>query len=464
MDIELFRDTAKGRYPYLKILEAITESIRGGSLLPGERLPPHRELARELGVALGTVTRAYAAAERRGLIVSQVGRGTFVALAPEFARESEKDEGSHRRAIDLTLNRLRTDGHGVSALIKQLRSLDVPELLSRLADYHPSQGHAAHLAAGARWLVRKGVPATPERIVICNGIQNGLWVVLTALAKPRDIALTEELNYPGLKLLDCMLPVSIRGLKMDQYGLCVDALEQAVMELNPKFLICTPTVHNPTNITMPEDRRERIAAIAKKHEMWIIELDEINGLFSLAPQTPICEMAPERSFFLTSTWKSTEAGAAIGYILSSSGTVRQLSAALQATTWMPSPLLPEIVSSWINDGTMEKTVAWHYEEAAARQKISSQIFGALAGQREPRSYNIWLSLPEPWRSGAFVGHVKNRGVIVLPAEEFVVGRASAPHAVRVNLGGVQSRNLLRQGLNTLTMELAERSVLERVIA
>ena len=63
-----------------------------------------------------------------------------------------------------------------------------------------------------------------------------------------------------------------------------------------------------------------------------------------------------------------------------------------------------------------------------------------------------------------MGHVKNRGVIVSPAEEFVVGRASAPHAVRVNLGGVQSRNLLRQGLSTLAMELAERPVLERVIA
>ncbi len=461
MDLEIFKGTDKARYPYLRILDAITEAIQRGSLAPGERLPPHRTLARELGVALGTVTRAYDAAERSGLIVSYVGRGTFVALAPNLRSDTETPDG---QPIDLTSNRLWTNAHEVSTLVDKLTALDGRELQSRLANYDSSQGHAGHREAGARWLTRKGVPAKPERIVICNGIQNGLWMILTALGKPGDIAVTEEFNYPGLKLLEGMLRLTICGLRMDQHGICPDALERAAKELKPKFLICTPTVHNPTNITMPDDRRESIAAIAKKHNLWIIELDEINGLFPIAPHTSVCELAPDRTVFLTSTWKMSEMGAAVGYILSPVNAVRQLSATLQATTWMPSPLLPEIVSSWIDDGTMENTLAWHQEEAAIRQRISSEIFGDITGQPVLRSYNVWLSLPEPWRSEAFADQATKRGVIVSPAEGFAVGRARAPHAVRVNLGGVQSRDTLRCGLKILATELLERPMLERVVA
>src|SRR6201991_781504 len=63
---------------YLAIAEALAVDVRGGALNPGDRLPTHRDLAYRLGVTVGTVSRAYAEAERRGLIGGEVGRGTFV--------------------------------------------------------------------------------------------------------------------------------------------------------------------------------------------------------------------------------------------------------------------------------------------------------------------------------------------------------------------------------------------------
>ena len=62
-----------------RLLDALERDIRSGALAPGLRLPPHRELAFALGVSVGTVTKAYAEAERRGLVQATVGRGTFVA-------------------------------------------------------------------------------------------------------------------------------------------------------------------------------------------------------------------------------------------------------------------------------------------------------------------------------------------------------------------------------------------------
>ena len=63
---------------YLAVLEVLERDIRFGVLSPGERLPTHRALAKQVGVTLSTASRVYAEAEKRGLVTAVVGRGTFV--------------------------------------------------------------------------------------------------------------------------------------------------------------------------------------------------------------------------------------------------------------------------------------------------------------------------------------------------------------------------------------------------
>jgi len=81
-------DTAGARY--LAIAEALSGDVKSGRLRPGDRLPTHRDLAYRLGVTVGTVTRAYAEAARRGLVGGEVGRGTYVrdTRPPSFSAES----------------------------------------------------------------------------------------------------------------------------------------------------------------------------------------------------------------------------------------------------------------------------------------------------------------------------------------------------------------------------------------
>jgi DNA-binding transcriptional MocR family regulator len=71
------------------------------------------------------------------------------------------------------------------------------------------------------------------------------------------------------------------------------------------------------------------------------------------------------------------------------------------------------------------------------------------------SFHRWLPLPEPWRTETFVAQARARGVMVTPAEEFMVGRDSAPHAVRVCLGATLSRDRLEEGLRRLAVLLAQ---------
>src|SRR5579871_6651694 len=94
-----------------RIFDALAEAVNDGTLAAGAQLPPHRELADSLGVALGTVSRAYALARERGLITGTVGRGTFVA-----AREPDSEDPSGD--VDLSQNLIRWDpGESVAGLL-----------------------------------------------------------------------------------------------------------------------------------------------------------------------------------------------------------------------------------------------------------------------------------------------------------------------------------------------------------
>jgi DNA-binding transcriptional regulator YhcF (GntR family) len=62
-----------------RLIAALAEDIIDGAMPAGARLPAHRVLAAELGISIGTVTKAYAALERRGLVRGTPGRGMFVA-------------------------------------------------------------------------------------------------------------------------------------------------------------------------------------------------------------------------------------------------------------------------------------------------------------------------------------------------------------------------------------------------
>src|SRR3569623_1843698 len=134
-----------------RLLGALERDIRSGVLPPGQRLPPQRELAWFLKVSLGTVTKAYAEAERRGLTQATVGRGTYVAApAPDAAfRFSPRGQPS---GVNLAQN-VRPVLGGEAALKQALAKLRRKDLASMLV-YSPSAGEDDHRRAMAQWLAR----------------------------------------------------------------------------------------------------------------------------------------------------------------------------------------------------------------------------------------------------------------------------------------------------------------------
>src|ERR1700674_42070 len=153
---------------YQAIADQIGREIEAGRMKPGSRLPTQRSLARQLGVTLTTVTRAYEEAQRRGLLNGEVGRGTFVRPT------AFEIEGPEHGLLDLAVNSL----------------LPLPyteELADRLAAAIPPAGG-----------------------------QHAILLSLMSVANPGDEILVEEFTYPGISDLAEHLHLRLQSVALDK--------------------------------------------------------------------------------------------------------------------------------------------------------------------------------------------------------------------------------------------------------
>jgi DNA-binding transcriptional MocR family regulator len=437
---------------YAAIANALAADIATGRLPEGERLPTHRDLADVLGVAIGTVTRAYAEAERRGLVRGEVGRGTFVGPAALHSTVLTRGAAPGASVIDLSLNfpivGLAPD------LASALRTLAKRPDHGELLRYQPHAGAQRHRAAGAAWAERYGVTAAPEQVLVCAGAQHAMLTIFSALAKPGDRVLTEALTYPGMKALASLLHLSLEGVAMDGEGLRPDALAEALARSGAKFLYCMPTIHNPTGAVLSDARRRAIADLARAHDVAIIEDDVHRFLVPEAPP-PLAELAPERTYHIAGTSKAIAGGLRVAFVTAPRAAVAQIERSIWATTWMAAPIAAEIATIWIEDGTADRIAAAQRVEAAARQAIARDVFGDLAVGNHPHALHFWLELPDPWRGESFARATLRRGVAVAPAEIFAVGRGAVAHAVRLGLGAARDRDELVRALGIVRDTLAD---------
>ncbi len=426
---------------YLAIADVLAGDVRAGRLLPGTRLPTHRDLAYRLGVTVGTVSRAYAEAERRGLVAAHVGRGTYVA---ERANQADTAGGGGGRpgehaldaiyqprgddeSLDLSLNYPHTPSltAGLAAGLAGLARLDETNL-TRIGGYQPPNGMLNHRAAAARWLERLGVAADAEDIIIVPGCQGGLLAAFMALAKAGETVLTEALTWPGLRAAATPLGLRVQPVAMDAHGLRPDALEAACRAHRPRLLYTMTSLHNPTCIVMPEARRREIAAIAKAHELFVLEDDVYGFLLDDAP-SPLRTFLPERGLYVTSLSKSVAPGLRVGYLWGPPALRSRLAGAVRANVLMTSPVTAELASQLILSGGAAEAAERQRTQARKRQRLAMERLAGLTLSTHPASFHLWLRVPPGWRSGELAARLADRGVAVTPGEAFA-GDASVEEA------------------------------------
>ncbi len=432
---------------YRRLADALIRAISDGELAPGTRLPTQRELAIRLGVTVGTVGRAYDEVRERGLISGEVGRGTFV-------RDGRPEELWESDPFHLETTESETIHLALDLPVRGELEAQLSECLSRFAKrpgaawiYHPSGGTAPQLRAASAWIAETaGLDVASDEIVITNGAQQAVLVALSSTATSGDVVLSANLVYPGMTAAARWLGLKLEGVALDESGLVPAALEEACRRHRPRVLYCLPTLQNPTGATMPEERRQAILDLAIAHDLAIVEDDTYRFLAPDAP-APIASRGRGRVWYLTTLSKSVSPGLRIGFLCPPADESARARSAVMATTWTAPPLTAELARAWVEDGTARTAAVWRLEEAKRRRQIARRHLDDFVDlDHSEHALQLWISTPEPWRAADFVDAARRRGVLVTSPEPFVVGRAPAPHAVRVCLGSPPDDASLERGL------------------
>lgn len=428
---------------YLALAEALESAIKAGQLRPGEPLPTHRDLARAMGVTVGTVTRGYAEAARRGLVHGEQGRGTFVTRMKEGFAGLKGDSGG---VVDLGLAAAH---HNLGPdLARTLARLAGSPDLHRLLGRHEARGLAQHRWAGAAWARRHGYAADPDNVLVTAGVQHALTVLLGGLFGPGDRIAVESLTYPMVRPLAKRLRLHLVPIPLDEQGLDPAALDAACRREPVRGLYCMPTCQNPTAARMPEYRRHELAEVCRRHGIRIIE-DDVYALAVDSGLPPLCALAPELGYFLAATSKVLCDGLRVAFLCAPRVDVRALESAIEWTAWKAAGLMAEVASQWISDGTAERAIAANRAEARERNRICADILGKDNYRGQDTGYFAWLPLPRGWRAVEFAAEAASRGVVVAHLEHFAVGQAQAGQGVRLSLLGSTPRDALRRGLEVL---------------
>jgi len=433
---------------YIAIADAISEDIQAGRLSADQRLPPLRELAAELGLNFTTVARGYAEAQRRGLIDSRAGRGTFIrAVVPSMlSLRTPAAIG----LIDMTMNMPPEPQD--PTLLKRLRQgfsglADVSDLQSLLR-YQEFGGSAEDRDAGARWLGRRLHGISGGRVLVCPGVQSALLALFSMLARPGEMLCCEAVTYPGVKGLAAQLGIRLVGLPADNDGVDPEAFAALCAADRPRALYCNPTFLNPTTATLSLARRQALADIARRYSVPIIE-DDAYGMLPLDTPPPLATLAPELTFYVTGFAKCVGAGLRIAYLAAPNTRYgARVAATLRTTAVMASPISTRLATQWINDGTAEAATAAVREESMARQALARSVLRRATFDTQPEAFHLWLSVPPPWNRIEFATHLRAHGVGVVVADAFTVA-GPAPEAVRVCLGGAASREECRHSLEVI---------------
>ncbi|GLX79209.1 hypothetical protein tinsulaeT_25490 [Thalassotalea insulae] len=433
---------------YLALAQAIADAIENGELALDEKLPPQRRLADALSVTIGTITRAYSEAERRGLVVARVGSGTYVKSAQEIYPAIKQWNQDIPGKIDLRAA-FAPPGPQIQMLSDAMTAMTAnPQLLANLLCYAPELGHSNHRESFKRWLTGEPVTLTNCDFLLTHGGQHAISVSVNALCREGDVILTEELVFPGILAAAQDRRVKVVPITMDEQGIIPQSVLQACQRHKPKLLYLTPNSQNPCGSQLSIERRQALVDICRQYNVIILE-DDVQFLARHAKPLSIQQLAPELCIYFTSFSKRFDGAMRLGTLVTPKALYDKIRLSLRASSWTNSPLLIHCLCQWMDNGELAELEHWLTQEMHARQAIAKEHLAPWLTVSQASSFNLWLKLPTGWLSHEFVAQAMDNGVLVRSADDYRVGHQVPSPAVRLCLSRPSNREQLSQALTVL---------------
>jgi DNA-binding transcriptional MocR family regulator len=417
--VDLLGDWTVGTGPLYRRLAA---AIGRAGLPRGVRLPAERPLAEALSVSRATVVNAYDALRADGMVSSRRGSGTVVERA---GGGDEPVRGGRATAvlgrlvdrpadmISLAMAVEPAVPH-VRAALADLLDADLDGLLGE-AGYHP-RGLPALRAAVADYYTGAGLPTTPEQVLVTTGAHQALVLAGQLHLRRGATALVETPSWPGCLDVFRAAGASVVGVPIDDDGIRPDRLADALGTHRPALLYVMPTFHNPTGTLTAPGRRRRLAELAARHGVPVVE-DNAYATGGADVPAPVAAYAPADAEVLTvgSLAKSVWAGLRIGWVRAEQTVVDRL-ARRKALADLGSPVIDQALAARLLPRLAAVTAARAAATADRLAHLEALLTARLPEWRWRRPAGgsaLWIQLPDT-DAAVFAQVALRHGVEVVP--------------------------------------------------
>lgn len=283
----------------------------------------------------------------------------------------------------------------LQAISYQVIDKYVPDCLQ----YSLSQGIVPLRTLLAERATKRGTPTLPANVIITTGAQQGLELVGRAFLQPGDYVLTENPTYVGALQAFNFYGAKYATVDMDEQGMLVDQLENAIKAHRPKFIYVVPTFQNPTGITMTTERRQALCRIAAQHEIPLIDDSPYGDIRFAGVDIPSLKSFGGDSVIALRTFSKTMTpGLRVGWINASAAFVVLLERVKQFTDLHSSSFTQYLVYEYMRQGLLEPHIAQIKADYLNKRNVMMKTL-AESFPREITWTNpegglfLWLKLP-----------------------------------------------------------------------
>ncbi len=483
------------RPKYLQIAEQIEQKIIDAELLPGERLPAIRNMAKELGVNSITVVKAYELLQGKRLVTKIKGSGVYVGTVitkTEHERISLEPPLKEVHVTDLNNDELYLDDEidlmqqGNIIIRKDAINFAtstptsdifpvapfkqaINEVLDRdggaAFEYDESNGYLPLRETVSDMLASTyGITTPVERLQIISGAQQGIDIVAKALITPGDRVLVEDPTYTGALAVFKSRGAQIVGIPMQNDGIDIDHLKKSIEFYKPRVLYVMPDFQNPTTCSYSAEKRQMLINLAHRHDIYIIEDDYLSDLsFSSTPRPKAIktyeEPSDERVIYIKSFSKLLMPGLRIGFLTAPKALFRDILQAKHLTDITSSGLIQRTFNQYLRSGVWEEHLrqiraVYRTRYTAMLQSINTLLPTSIGSDPPEGGFNFWIRLPAGVSASELYLAAAREGVLCTPGNVFRAGQRSFDDHIRLSIAAVHQETIA-EGIQILSDTISQ---------
>lgn len=444
---------------YQQLYDQIRYMILNGVLLAGSRLPPTRTLCEELDLSRSTVVEAMAQLKAEGYLESQVGRGTFVAVAlPEKLLRVPDDAHVVAQPVGEAVGVLSERGERLTAVSipsKQhgLFRPGMPDTHTfplktwrKLIDNHWQNANIESLGYGdpAGYLplrqaiaehgrLARRVNCVPEQVIITAGAQQALYLTAQLLVGSGDQVWVENPGYSGAHVAFRAAGANLCPIQVDENGLDVEA--GIASAPNAKLIYVCPSHQYPVGGTLPVARRLQLLSWAAQQGAWIVE-DDYDSEYRYSGH-PLASLQgldlQQRVIYMGTFSKVMFPSIRLGYVIVPMQLCDAFVKARSVIDRGSSTVTQMALVDFMREGHFSRhirrlRVIYAQRQQAAIAAIAALCDGMLTGRPFPAGIHLLAWLPERWDDQAVTAALSEHGFAIQPLSNYSL--------TRLNRGGL----------------------------